>query len=214
MSHGLCKSNHDAHPTLLDVYGGRAGGTAERDRSSRKEVSWGVCVILWVPDLMFFGFLKNKNVVTYYLRVLSPPPPPYSWRTNLGILRNAKWVLSSEILALVDDPQTPINRRAERRWLALRVTGRRELRPGRRLQCPHVRSFLLQGPALPFSASVFRLPFPVGEAGALERGSRDAQVCVFSSTEAGPTAVSPADFLRRTLLKRPVLRDKVCKVLG
>lgn len=41
------------------------------------------------------------------------PPPQYSWRANLGILQNVKWELRSEIPAMVDDPQTPINRRAE-----------------------------------------------------------------------------------------------------
>lgn len=95
-----------------------------------------------------------------------------------------------------------VNRREVRRRIALRVSRRRWPRPGRRLQCPHVRPFFPQGPASPFPASALPLPLPMGEAGAPGEMEPGSQACAFLSTKAGPSA------------EGPLLRGKVCKSLG
>lgn len=112
----------------------------------------------------------------------------------MGILRDAKWALRSEILALVDDPKTPINRRADRR-IAFRVTGWSWLRPVAISSVPApAPSFLPQGPASPFPRLGLSPSLPHGRGRRrLERWSRDAQACVFIS------GLGAANFLWRTL---------------
>lgn len=141
----------------------------------------------------------------------SLPPPPLR-RTNLGIMRNANWTLHSDAPALVDGPKAPVNRLVEGAQGSAALGG-----GGPDLAAvSSVPTSVLpaQGPASPFPASAFRLPFPVGEAGdAEEMEPRGSGLCLHLHG-GRPSGVGPADFPRRVLRKSPLLRGKVFRSLG